>query len=435
MSLSSMISAFGKSSQSAKEEQKDGVASDFPMSNGGKVETMPQVVNINGESEGKVENMPVTVGIGDTEKPVIDAKPWINPAIQDILNPGTTNPEIDAPTEPEVDIPDGIGFVPGQSIVDSFEPTQDPAMKETMLAELQKDVNFSYDEETKTMMISGGEISQHTLDALRGYMELSDGEFDDANIVVGQDVTFKNSFKKDVRGEYYVSGPTFGDMKCKSIDIQSQNITNAYCMFASTKADIIKVADQPNLEAAKSMFSDCDAKLVSIGEFPESVYGDTVNPVFLGCSSVVVNKDMTDVIYSPKSDPLDLFGDRREKVHTEEDSADTPVIADESSQSSIRQYDAPEYDPTFGLRQNEVYRNRGVNRVQQSENELGVAYADFAETQTSVSNEQMSPSEVRNRNASSTFRDRTFDRVEKAFDVLGTAARDAVDSQDKGLGE
>ena len=238
MSLSSMSAAFGQSSQSTKEES------------------------------------------------TVNAKPWMSPELQEtFLEPVVTEPETDVATEPEVDIPDGM--------------KHDPAMKEAMLADIQKDVTFAYDEETKTMTISGGEISQHTLDVLRGYMEMSDGEFDDANIVVGQDVTFRNSFKKDVRGEYCAAGPTFGDIKCKSIDIQSQNITNAYCMFASTKADIIKVADQPNLETAASMFSDCEAKFVSIGEFPESVYGNVFNPVFRGCSSIVVSKDRTGVIYSP----------------------------------------------------------------------------------------------------------------------------------------
>lgn len=393
MSLSSMSAAFGQSSQNAKEES------------------------------------------------TVNAKPWMNPELQEtFLEPVATEPETDVATEPEVDIPDGIGVVPGQSIVDPSRPVQehDPAMKEAMLAEIQNDVTFAYDAETKTMTISDGEISQHTLDVLRGYMELSDGEFDDASIVVGQDVTFKNSFEKDVRGEYYVAGPTFGDIKCKSIDIQSQNITNAYCMFASTKADTIKVADQPNLETAASMFSDCEAKLVSIGEFPESVYGGVVNPVFRGCSSIVVSKDMTDVIYSPKSDPVDLFGDRREKVHTEKDSVDTPFVTNESSQDNIRQDNVSEYDPTFGLKQSNAFHGHAIDRVQQTENELGVAGVDFSEIQNSVVNEQRNSSEVRNRNTSSTLRDRTFGRVEKALDALGTAARDAVDgrhTQDKDFGE
>lgn len=393
MSLSSMSAAFGRSSQSTKEES------------------------------------------------AVNTKPWMNPELQEtFMKPVVTEPETDVATEPEVDIPDGIGVVPGQSIVDPSRPAQeyDPAMKEAMLAEIQKDVTFAYDEETKTMTISGGEISQHTLDALRGYMELSDGEFDDANIVVGQDVTFKNSFKKDVRGVYYVAGPTFGDIKCKSIDIQSQNITNAYCMFASTKADIIKVADQPNLETAASMFSDCEAKLVSIGEFPESVYGGVVNPVFRGCSSIVVSKDMTDVIYSPKSNPVDLFGDRREKVHTEKDSVDTPFVTNESPQDNIHQDNVSEYDPTFGLKQSDAFRSHAIDRAQQIENELGVDGVDFSEIQNSVANEQRDSSYVRNRNTSSTFRDRTFGRVEKALDALGTAACDAVDgrhTQDKDFGE
>lgn len=76
--------------------------------------------------------------------------------------------------------------------------------------------------------------------------------------------------------------------------------------------------------------------------------------------------------------------------------------------------------------------------MQQTENELGVASVDFSEIQNRVANEQRNSSEVRNRNTSSTFRDRTFGRVEKALDALGTAARDAVDgrhTQDKDFGE
>lgn len=378
MLLSSMISAFGKSSQSAKEEQNGAMTSNFPMMDNGTVQTLPQTVNIDGESEGKVETMPSTVGIGDTEKPVVDAKPWMNPAIQDILNPETTNPEIDASTEPDVDIPDGIGVVPGQSIVDSFRPTQDPAMKEAMLAEIQKDVTFAYDEETKTMTISGGEVSQHTLDALRAYTDLSDGEFDDANIVIGQDVTFRNSVEKDALGRYSVTAPTFGNIKCKSIDVQSQNITNGDHMFEGTCASIIKVADQPNLESADCMFSDSSAKLISIGEFPDAVMNPegVVCTVFVGCDSVVVNKDMTDIKYAPSTS------------HFYKTDADTMVYPQKNEEDKIQTNKEPEPDysvvgPDYAtgressvyLRQNGFGENntdRTVDRAQQAENELGV---------------------------------------------------------------
>lgn len=135
--------------------------------------------------------------------------------------------------------------------------------------------------------------------------------------------------------------------------------------------------------------------------------------------------------------------DRREKVHTEEDSVGKPFIVNESPQDNIHQDAVMEYDPTFGLKQSEIFRSHAIDRVQQTENELGVASVDFFEMQNSAANEQRSPSEVRNRNTSSTLRDCTFGRVEKALDTLGAAARDAVDgwhtaqsvSQDKDLGE
>lgn len=134
----------------------------------------------------------------------------------------------------------------------------------------------------------------------------------------------------------------------------------------------------------------------------------------------------------------DLFGDRREKVHTEKDSADAPFVVNESSKDNIHQDNVSEYDPTFSLKQSNAFRGHAIDRVQQTENELGVAGVDFSEIQNSVVNEHRSPSEVRNHNTSSTLRDRTFGRVEKALDALGTAARDAVDGrhiQDKDFGE
>lgn len=287
----------------------------------------------------------------------------------------------------QVDIPDGIGVVPGQSIVDPFRPAQDPAMKETMLAELQKDVTFAYDEETKTMTISGGEISQHTLDALRAYTDLSDGEFDDANIVIGQDVTFRNSVEKDALGRYSVTAPTFGNIKCKSIDVQSQNITNGDHMFEGTQASIIKVADQPNLESADCMFSDSAAKLISIGEFPDAVMNpeDVVCNVFVGCDSVVVNKDMTDIKYAPSTS------------HFYKTDADIMVYPQKNEGDKIQTDKQPEPDhmivgPDYKTgRESSVYlrqegfgedhSDRTADRVQQAENALGVTVGQMSTSQ------------------------------------------------------
>lgn len=338
MSLSSMSAAFGQSSQSTREES------------------------------------------------AVNAKPWMNPELQEtFMEPVVTEPETDIATEPEVDIPDGIGVVPGQSVVDLSRSAQDSAMKDAMLAVIQKDVDFAYDEETKTMTISGGEISQYTLDVLRGYMELSDGEFNDANIVIGQDVTFRNSVEKDALGRYSVTAPTFGNIKCNSIDVQSQNITNGDHMFEGTCASIIKVADQPNLESADCMFSDSAAKLISIGEFPDAVMHpeDVVRTVFVGCDSVVVNKDMTDIKYAPSTS------------HLYKDDADIVVRPQKNEEDKIQTNKEPDYsvvghdyatgrESSVYLRRDgfgENHMDRTTNRVQQAESALGVTVGQMSTSQ------------------------------------------------------
>lgn len=338
MSLSSMSAAFGQSSQSTREES------------------------------------------------AVNAKPWMNPELQEtFMEPVVTEPETDIATEPEVDIPDGIGVVPGQSVVDPSRSAQDSAMKDAMLAVIQKDVDFAYDEETKTMTISGGEISQYTLEVLRGYMELSDGEFNDANIVIGQDVTFRNSVEKDALGRYSVTAPTFGNIKCNSIDVQSQNITNGDHMFEGTCASIIKVADQPNLESADCMFSDSAAKLISIGEFPDAVMypEDVVRTVFVDCDSVVVNKDMTDIKYAPSTS------------HLYKDDADIVVRPQKNEEDKIQTNKEPDYSvvgPDYATgRESSVYlrrdgfgenhMDRTTNRVQQAESALGVTVGQMSTSQ------------------------------------------------------
>lgn len=288
MSLSNLSAAFGQSTgaqqngrkfQNKREGAEQALA--VPAKDGEvEVQTLPYTIDLDGNKAERVQTMPYQVypGAGNTDRE-IDKEPYQHPSIDTVNLPGSGSHVVWPLTPIQVD--------------------QDPGMKDKMLAELQKDVNFSYDEETKTMTISGGEMDQHTMDALRAYMDLSDGEFDDANIIIGQDVTFGNSIEKGLHGKYSVTGPVFGDIKCKSIDIQSQNITNADRMFAETQADIIKVADQPNLESADSMFSNSNAKMISIGEFPDSIKDSAAT--FIHCYAVVMNKEGTEILHDGSS--------------------------------------------------------------------------------------------------------------------------------------
>ena len=197
------------------------------------------------------------------------------------------------------------GFIPKTPSQDSqlinqiFNPnlTQDE-----ILEMIQRDVDFSYDENTNTFNITSGEVKPSTMDAVRAYFGMADGKYDEANIVVGEDVTFVTGLKPAVQalngvGHYTEIAPSFSGIKCNSIDIQSQNIVNGDKMFAGAEADIIKIADQPNLKSADNMFNGCTSSAVVIGERPPVVQGN----MFRGCEAVVLNSDLTDVIYDPEA--------------------------------------------------------------------------------------------------------------------------------------
>lgn len=185
--------------------------------------------------------------------------------------------------------------------------------QEDILAIIQKDVDFSYDEKTNTFNIASGEIKPSTMNAVCAYFDMADGKYDEANIVVGKDVTFEtqiiHSIGLDGLGHYTEAVPSFGGIKCNSIDIQSQNIINGDKMFAGADADIIKIADQPNLKSANNMFNGCTSSAVVLGELPEDFSGKesaesgkihSLTYMFTGCEAVVMNSDLTDVIYDPE---------------------------------------------------------------------------------------------------------------------------------------
>lgn len=171
--------------------------------------------------------------------------------------------------------------------------------QEDILAVIQKDVDFSYDEKTNTFNIASGEIKPSTMDAIRAYFDMANGKYDEANIVVGESVTFETQITRSIgldgSGRYTETVPSFDKIKCNSIDIQSQNIVNGDKMFAGAEANIIKIADQPNLESADNMFNGCTSSVVVIGKHPSIAQDD----MFRGCEAVVLNPDLTDVIYDP----------------------------------------------------------------------------------------------------------------------------------------
>lgn len=214
------------------------------------------------------------------------------------------------------------GFDPGKSTIPNVLPRDPQSAKQTLinsgltqediLAIIQRDVDFSYDEKTNTFNIVSGEIKPSTMDAVRAYFDMADGKYDEANIVVGEDVTFETQLRPslglDGLGHYTEAVPSFAGIKCNSIDIQSQNIINGDKMFAGADADIIKVADQPNLKSANNMFNGCTASAVVLGELPEGFSGKesaesgkiySLTYMFNGCEAIVMNSDLTDVIYDP----------------------------------------------------------------------------------------------------------------------------------------
>lgn len=145
----------------------------------------------------------------------------------------------------------------------------DDKKENKLLEDIRKDVDMQYDEETKTFTISSGEIDAGTAKAISKYFHETDGEYDDANIVIGPDVTFK----KDT---ILTRDPQFKDITCNRFEIQSQNIITADNMFRDVHAKEITVADQPGLESATGMFEGCEADSISVGEIPAGVSRDSL---------------------------------------------------------------------------------------------------------------------------------------------------------------
>lgn len=136
--------------------------------------------------------------------------------------------------------------------------------EEKLLESIRKDVDIQYDEGTKTFTISSGEMDAGTAKAISKYFHESDGKYDDANIVIGPDV----SFKKDT---VLTRDLQFKDITCNRFEIQSQNIITADHMFRDVHAREIKISDQLGLESAADMFEGCEADSISVGEIPAGI--------------------------------------------------------------------------------------------------------------------------------------------------------------------
>lgn len=126
---------------------------------------------------------------------------------------------------------------------------------------VNEDVSLSYDEATNTFKIDAGKIDPGTMSAFKDYLEEADGKYDDASIVIGPDVEFDQGKLKHIN---------FG-FKCKSLEIQSQNITDANSMFEDSEIEAITIADQPGLSDVDDMFKNCKAKEVTVGAIPSDV--------------------------------------------------------------------------------------------------------------------------------------------------------------------
>lgn len=172
--------------------------------------------------------------------------------------------------------------------------------KDALLARIREDVDFSYDEETNTFNIDSGEITPATMRYVREYFDATGDEYKNFNLVVGEDVTFDNTSGLRSLDPHTASLDriSFAGIDCNCIDIRSQNITDADFMFRNAEANIIKLADQPNLTTAHSMFDGCDARAVIMGDIPAEVQSQ--DDMFKGCSSVVLNPDLTRVLYDPE---------------------------------------------------------------------------------------------------------------------------------------
>lgn len=153
-----------------------------------------------------------------------------------------------------------------QAFSDKIDAIGDEKEKK-LLENICKDVDMQYDKETKTFTISSGEIDAKTAKAISKYFQEADGKYDDANIVIGSDVTFK----KDT---VLTRDPQFKDITCNRFEIQSQNIITADHMFRDVHAKEITVASQPGLEGATGMFEGCEADSISVGEIPAGISRD-----------------------------------------------------------------------------------------------------------------------------------------------------------------
>ncbi len=123
------------------------------------------------------------------------------------------------------------------------------------------DVALTYDEASNTFRFESGKIDPGTMKAFKDYLEEADGKYDESNIVIGEAVDFEQGKLKHIN---------FG-FKCKSLDIQSQKITDANSMFEGSEIENITIADQPNLENVEDMFKNCNAATVTMGNIPAGV--------------------------------------------------------------------------------------------------------------------------------------------------------------------
>ena len=113
----------------------------------------------------------------------------------------------------------------------------------------------------KQSVRQAGKIDPGTMSAFKDYLEEADGKYDEANIVIGSDVEFDQGKLKHIN---------FG-FKCKSLEIQSQNITDANSMFEGSEIEAITIAAQPGLSNVDDMFKNCKAKEVTVGAIPSDV--------------------------------------------------------------------------------------------------------------------------------------------------------------------
>lgn len=270
----------------------------------------------------------------------------------------------------------------------------DPGLtQDDILKTIQHDLDFSYDEETNTLNIVSGEIKPSTMDAVRAYFDMSDGKYDDANIVIGKDVTFKTEVINAglTNGQTTIDMPmnivpSFEGIKCNSIDIQSQNIINGDNMFVGVDADIIKVADQPNLESANNMFDGCAARAIVLGEFPEDFSGKepaengknySLDYMFNGCEAVVMNSDLTDVIYDPAENGIvnpHITPDSGHKINPSNPKIDPENIPDSEKKTpieKIRELIESKYD-SANIEKGLAVLDKIQDRAKQAMDALGI---------------------------------------------------------------